>query len=75
MSTWERGEPEVRRAEWGLAGGGNSDLGCGGAAVEKPGLAADQAYRDCLRSSMPSCAGRNAWFVGGGGRIAASYNT
>ena len=64
MSTWECGvvtesEPEVWRAEWGLAGSGSSDLGCGGAAVEKPGLAADQAYRDCLGNSMPSCAGRN----------------
>ena len=39
-------EPEVRRAEWGLAGGSSSDLACGGAAVEKPGLAADQACRD-----------------------------
>ena len=39
-------EPEVRRAEWGLAGAGSSDLGCGGAAVGKPGLAADQAHRD-----------------------------
>ena len=38
-------EPEVRRAEWGLAGAGSSDLGCGGAAVGKPGLAADQAHR------------------------------
>lgn len=61
------------RSGAGFAGGGSSDLGCGGAAVEKPGLAADRACTDCLGGSVPSCAGRNAWFGGGGG--AASYST